>query len=245
MGIRSKKQVAFEIKAPNFQTVEVGIRGTAPLMTHKFSMKARNQIEAKQTAVDKVKSARAPKDYKAEFNAARYVSREGWDGFYAGSIRNAMIRAASYGTGLSMTQTKGLVFVAAEGFDKEDGTPLVRILGCKPAHDTRPGRNDNGGIDMRNRPRYDNWHAKLRIQFDADLLSAQDVLNLLARAGVSVGIGDGRPASPNSNGVGFGTFEVEGLRKSARVAKPKKAKAEKTKRVPAGNGRDEQPSLNA
>lgn len=224
----AKKQVAFSIKAPNFQTVEVGIRGTAPLMVHKFSQKARHQIQAKQTAVDKVKTARAPKDYAAEFNAARYISKQGWDGFYAGSIRNAMIRAASYGGGLSMTQAKGLVFITAEGFDHEDGTPLVRIVG-KAAHDIRPARNDGGGVDIRNRPRYDVWRSVLKIRYDADLMSAQDVLNLLARAGESVGICDGRPGSPNSNGCGFGTFEVEGLKKAKRVGKPRTAR-------PAKNG---------
>jgi hypothetical protein len=134
--------------------------------------------------------------------------------------------------------------VVAEGFEARDGSPMVRILGCKAIHDTRPGRNDGGGIDMRNRPRYDGWHARLKIQYDADLLSAQDVLNLLARAGVSVGIGDGRPSSPNSNGLGFGTFEVEGLRKSARVAKPKKTKGNATVQS-TGNGHDESPRLEA
>jgi hypothetical protein len=219
----AKKNVEISVKAPNFQALKVGIRGTAPLMVHKFSMKSRHQIQAKQTSADKVKGARAPKDYKAEFNAARYIAKQGWDGFYAGSIRNAMIRAASYGGGLTMTQAKGLIFVVAEGFDKEDGTPLVRIIG-KAIHDTRPARNDGGGIDMRNRPRYDTWSAKLRISYDADLLSPKDVLNLLARAGESVGICDGRPSSPNSNGCGFGTFHVEGLRQMQHVVKPKTAK---------------------
>lgn len=215
----AKKQVALEIKAPNFQTVEVGIRGTAPLMVHKFSMKARKQIEAKQTAKDKVSGVRQPKDYAAEFNAARYISKEGWDGFYAGAIRSAMIRAASYGGGLSMTAAKGLIFVVAEGFDRDDGSPLVRILGDKAKHDTRPARNDGGGIDIRNRPRYDKWNTKLKISYDADMLTAQDVLNLLARAGESVGLCDGRPGSPNSNGCGFGTFAVEGLKKAKRAPK--------------------------
>jgi len=229
----AKKQVAFSIKAPNFQTVEVGIRGTAPLMVSRFSQKLINQIKEKQTAADKVKEARKPKDYTAEFNGARYISKQGWDGFYAGCIRNAMIRAACYGGGLSMTQAKGLIFVLPEGFEKESGTPLVRIIG-KPKHDMRPVRLESGVADIRNRPRYDDWRAKLKISYDADLMSAQDVLNLLARAGESVGICEGRPGSPNSNGCGFGTFQVEGLKKAKRVAKPTTIE-----RVPAkknGNG---------
>lgn len=206
----------FTISAPNFEVVQIAIRGSAPLMVHRFSMKARKQIEAKQTGADSVKAKRQPKNYEAEFNGARYVSGEGWDGFHAAAVRNAMVRAASYAEGLTMTRAKGLIFVEADGFDADDGTPLVRILGCKPKHDTRPARNDNGGIDIRNRPRYDGWHAIVRIKFDKDSLTAQDVLNLLARAGESVGIGDGRPGSPNSNGTGFGTFAVEALAKAKR-----------------------------
>lgn len=233
----AKKQVSFSIAAPNFQVVEVGIRGTAPLMIHRFSQKAINQIKGRQTAVNKVKEPRKPKDYKAEFNAARYIAKQGWDGFYAGAIRNAVIRAASYGGGLSMTAAKGLIFVIAEGFDKQDGTPLVRIIG-KVAHDCRPARNDGGGIDIRNRARFDAWSAKLKVRYDADLLSAQDVLNLLARAGESVGICDGRPGSPNSNGCGFGTFNVEGMKKAKRAPK-----ADQVRAAHSGNGSNERAVL--
>jgi hypothetical protein len=215
-----KKQTAtYTIQAPNFQTLEVTIEGTAPLMIHRFSQKMMGAIKEKQTAKDQVSRKRAPKDYVAEFNGARYVSRQGWDGFYAGSIRNAMIGAIRHVDGLQMTRAKGLLFVEAEGFDKFDGTPLVRILGTKPAHDTRPVRLESGVADLRNRPRYDAWSAKLRIRFDADHISASDVVNLLARAGAQVGICEGRPGAPNSNGIGFGTFEVKSQPKRAKASK--------------------------
>lgn len=220
-----KTTTAFTVLAPNFQLLEVTIAGTAPLMVHRFSMKMRGQIEAKQTAKDQVSRKRAPKDYAAEFNGARYVSRQGWDGFYAGCIRNAMIGAARYVDGLQMTKAKGFVFVEADGFDKDDGTPLVRILGCKPVHDTRPVRLESGVADLRNRPRYDTWSAKLRIKFDADHISANDVINLLARAGSQVGICEGRPGAPNSFGIGFGTFEVKAKAKRAKLEKPVRARA--------------------
>jgi hypothetical protein len=201
------------ISEPNFQTVAFRIEGTAPLMIHHFGEKARKQMMDKQTAKEKVRGPRQPKDYEAEFNSARYLSAKGWDGFYAGSIRNAMISAARYVDGLQMTKSKGLFFVQADGNDKTDGTPLVKIQGCKAIHDTRPARNDDKGADIRNRPRFDNWYADIRIDFDADAMTAQDVGNLLHRAGAQVGIGDGRPGSPNSNGMGFGTFSVTGSKK--------------------------------
>lgn len=218
-----KKQTAtYTIQAPNFQTLEVMIQGTAPLMVHRFSQKMIGAIKDKQTAKDQVSRKRAPKDYVAEFNGARYIAREGWDGFYAGSVRNAMIGAIRHVEGLQMTRAKGLIFIEAEGFDKFDGTPLVRILGGKPAHDTRPVRLESGVADLRNRPRYDSWSAKLRIRFDADHISASDVVNLLARAGAQVGICEGRPGAPNSNGIGFGTFDVKSQAKRAKAEKPRR-----------------------
>jgi len=36
------------------------------------------------------------------------------------------------------------------------------------------------------------------------------VTNLLSRVGMQVGIGEGRPFSKNSAGMGWGTFELEG-----------------------------------
>jgi hypothetical protein len=215
---KSNGVAKISISEPNFQSIRFKIIGTAPLMIHKFSAPTRATIEAKQTDKDKVKKARAPKDYKAEFNGARYVAAAGWDGFYAGALRNSMIHAARYVDGLQMTKSKGLFFVQAQGFDKDDGTPLVRIQGSKAAHDTRPVRLESGVADLRNRPRYDKWHAEVVIDFDADAVTATDVANLLHRAGSQVGLCEGRPGSSNSFGIGFGTFKVEG-------SKAKRAKA--------------------
>jgi hypothetical protein len=50
------------------------------------------------------------------------------------------------------------------------------------------------------------WGCTLRIRFDADQFTVDDVMNLLERAGQQVGIGEGRPNSPNSFGMGWGTF---------------------------------------
>jgi hypothetical protein len=52
------------------------------------------------------------------------------------------------------------------------------------------------------------WSMALRVRFDADQFSAQDVGNLLARVGAQVGIGEGRADSKSSAGVGWGHFEL-------------------------------------
>lgn len=198
--------LAITIRPPNFKIVKLRVEGTTPLMMHKFSEKMRKKIEEAQTSKNKTKRAREPKDYEAEFNGARYISGKGWDGIPAGSFRAAMIAACRYVDGLTMTAAKGLFFIIADGSD-DDGTSLVKIIG-KPVHDTRPVRNDGGGTDMRNRPRYYPWAVELAIKYDADLISAQDVVSLLARAGSQVGIGEYRPQARKGVGGDFGMFEV-------------------------------------
>ena len=70
-------------------------------------------------------------------------------------------------------------------------------------------RNATGVIDLRARPRWDVWSADLRLIFDEDVLSTADVTNLLMRAGMQVGIGEGRPNSRMSFGQGWGLFKLE------------------------------------
>ena len=108
-----------------------------------------------------------------------------------------------------MTKAKQAVFIVADGLDADDGTPLVRIHGDPVRHEGH-ARNDNGSVDIRVRPMWREWHSFVQVRFDADMLSLEDVTNLLARAGLQVGVGEGRPGSTNSTGCGWGTFSVEG-----------------------------------
>jgi hypothetical protein len=98
--------------------------------------------------------------------------------------------------------------VKPDGFD-ENGTGLVRITKGKPRMDVRPGRNATGVIDLRARPMWDaGWEARPNFRWDADQFSENDMVNLLARAGAQVGIGEGRPDSKMSAGCGWGEFEI-------------------------------------
>ena len=54
------------------------------------------------------------------------------------------------------------------------------------------------------------WEAVVRITFDADKFSRTDVGNLLQRAGMQVGIGEGRQSSRMCVGVGWGAFAIKG-----------------------------------
>ncbi len=201
--------VAVAIPPPNLRVIEVDIVGSAPLVINRFSQKAMAMMAEKQKAGSQGKKgkAREAKDFDAAFEGARHLSREGWDGFPAGAIRAAMISACRL-VGFKMTLAKLSVFVVADGFDIVDGTPLIRITGGEPRRLEMHVRNATGVADIRIRPQWLDWGATLRIRYDADQFSASDVVNLLNRVGAQCGIGEGRPDSKNSAGIGFGTFEV-------------------------------------
>jgi hypothetical protein len=205
------KKREVHISAPKFEEAAIRICGTAPLVMHAFSEKQQRIIEDRQALGDvgKKNKKREPKDFDELYQRARHLSTGGWDGIPAPAFRNAMI-AACRTVGFTMTIAKCSIFVLADGYD-ENGNPLVKITKGKPKQRRDPVLNDSGVVDIRARPMWEaGWEAIVRVRWDADQFSASDVVNLLARAGVQIGLCEGRPFSKNSYGQGWGTFEVIG-----------------------------------
>jgi hypothetical protein len=102
------------------------------------------------------------------------------------------------------------VFVEADGVDAEEPQiPLIRIIG-KPTKQEDMARVETGQPYVTIRASYHDWSAKIKIRWDGDQFTIQDISNLLARVGLQVGIGEGRPDSKNSAGMGWGLFELAG-----------------------------------
>ena len=198
-----------QISAPNLKVAEFNVVGVTPLCVSRFAQKNREMMKAKMAAgsVAGSKRKRDPRDFDADYEGAKYVSSEGWCGLPAGAFRSAMIAACRL-VGFKMTNAKLAVFIVADGFDKHDNTPLVRIHGEPTRHETSL-RNATGVADIRIRPLWPKWNIKLRVRYDADQFSLADVTNLLMRAGMQVGVCEGRHNSRESNGCGWGEFTIE------------------------------------
>ena len=202
---------AVAIKAPNFGRAEFNLRGVAPLVIHRFSAKTKNEMKLKMETgkAASSKKTREPKSTDDTFNESRYISKEGWDGIHAGAFRNAMISACRL-VGFKMTLAKMSIFVEADGWDKaEPQIPLVKINGTAIKQEDM-ARVETGQPYVTVRAAYHDWSIKLRVRWDADQFTVEDVTNLLARVGMQVGIGEGRPDSKKSAGMGWGLFEVVG-----------------------------------
>ena len=199
---------AIEIKCPDLRTIAVRVVGTAPYVQNKFSAKAKAAMIATQEAgsTSKTRKLREAKDFDDCYESATHYAANGRCGIPAPAFRAAMIDACRL-CGLVMTRAKLAIFVLADDVDVDDGTPLVYIDGDRERTDLAV-RLETGVCDIRTRPMWTAWTATLRIRYDADMLTAEDLGNLLQRAGMQVGIGEGRPNSKSGFGCGWGTFSL-------------------------------------
>jgi hypothetical protein len=205
----TKSTLTALISPPDFRRLEINIRGTTPLVMNRFSAKAMEIMRKTQEAGSTARSrkAREPKDFDALYEGAKHISDEGWEGIHAAAFRNGSISACR-ACGFKMTHAKLAFMVLHDGFDRVDGAPLVRITKGEAEQWVAPTRNATGVVDLRCRPMYREWEAVLRIRYDAGMLTADDVTNLINRVGLQVGVGEGRPDSKDSAGIGLGLFEI-------------------------------------
>lgn len=205
----TKTTAVVAITPPDFRHLAIQIRGITPLVMNRFSAKAMEMMKQTQEAGSTARSRRTRecKDFNQLFESAKHVSDDGWEGIHAAAFRNAAISACR-ACGFKMTHAKLAFSVMQDGFDRVDGAPLVRLTEGVAEQWIAPTRNATGVIDLRSRPMYREWATTLRIRYDAGMLTDVDVVNLISRVGMQVGVGEGRPDSKNSAGLGFGLFEI-------------------------------------
>jgi hypothetical protein len=209
------KDITVTIPAPRLELASFEIIGKTVLVIHRFSAKTKLQMKQKMETGRAAgnKKDREAKSVDSLYEASRYRFADGGDGFHAGALRNALISACKL-VGFQMTRARLSVFVEADGVDKDEPQiPLIRIIGV-PIKQEDMARVSTGKPYITVRAAYHGWRAKIRVRFDADQFTLQDVANLLSRVGLQVGIGEGRPDSKNSAGMGWGLFDIAATQES-------------------------------
>ena len=185
------------------ETALVTVRGTAPLIVHAWSEKARRMMLDAQMGK---KNAKQPKNPEQDYRDSMYLfadddTKHGFPimGFKAATVKGG---GRIFGKAVKMTELRQNFTFLADGLD-HSGTQLVRIDSKPPIMREDMVRVGMGTADIRYRAQYDDWSAVLRIQFVPNLIDLESVVALVDAGGTN-GVGEWRPEKNGS----FGTYEV-------------------------------------
>lgn len=222
----AKKDVGIELPALDIGLMEVTLIGDSPLIVHAWSAKAKREMLDKQ--MKKAKSAKEAKDPVADFEASMYRLADGGYGFPSVAFKNAAVTAGTSVAGLTKIQARQAFHILGEDADiagafegSKSRVNLVRIEGGSPAMREDMVRVGMGTADLRYRPEFADWWAKVLVRYNTNVLSESQILNLLNVAGFAVGIGEWRPEKDGQ----YGLFHVATERDLARVEAAEQPKA--------------------
>jgi hypothetical protein len=179
----------------------INIEGTAPLIMHRFSSKAQQEMLDNQ---QNKPAQREPKNPEALFEAALHRLPGDRYGFPATGFKIAITGGARHFNNkkLTMAALKSTLFVMGEGTEM-----LVEITGAEPKMREDRVRIAHGGTDIRIRPEFWPWAAQLELIYLPSMLSIDSVIALVDAGGMG-GVGEWRPASKESYSGMYGTFKV-------------------------------------
>lgn len=206
----------------NTKTAVFTIKGTTPLIYHKWAEKAIEMMLNKQLKKElKGREERKPVE---EYEDSFYFNGEKEIAFPANSLKQAIVDSARNLEGVTMSLLRGALFVVGD----TDGMIQVLVDG-KPAklsetieepvaesvvgHDSKNAkvqmrrdmvRVGMGSADIRFRGQVKDWSMVISIKYNADLLSLEQIASLIQYAGFACGIGEWR-AQKNGD---YGSFEL-------------------------------------
>lgn len=194
----AKSDVSIELPALNIQQMDITLIGDTPLICHQWSEKAKKSMLDKQ--MKKAKPAKEAKDPEADYLASLYELPEGGGyGFPVVAFKCAAVTAC--------TSVAGITKVAARQAFRV-GSTLERSE-LAPIHGEPEMREDMvrigmGTADIRYRGQFVHWWTTIRVHFNANVLSAEQIANLFNTAGFGVGIGEWRMEKDGQ----YGCFHV-------------------------------------
>ena len=190
-----------QIASLQAETLLIPIVGTAPLIVHRFSEKAKRQMLDNMQGK---KSPKLPKDPQAEYEGAFYRFKDdpGY-GFPAIGFKAAAVEASRF-YDKSVTKVALRQFIFVSGEIGVDGVPLVRIDGT-PTMREDVVRVGMGGTDLRYRPEFLEWRTSLELTYVSSCITRDSVLSLIDAAGMGVGVGEWRPEKQGAHG----TFTID------------------------------------
>ena len=192
-----------EIVYPELERKWITFRivGTAPLIVHNWSEKAKEMIRKKQQK--EASRGRAVRDPQEEFLASLYTidPEKPTYGFPAVAFKAAAVTAA---LDVDAKKTRMRAAFHVEGVETPTQGQLIPITYDKLIMREDMVRIGMGVADLRYRGEFRGWHCDVPIRYNARAISLPQLVSLFNAAGFGVGLGEWRPERDGMSG----TFEV-------------------------------------
>ena len=187
-------------------TMKVRVEGDSPLIVHAWSEKAKKMILDKQ--MKKATKGKDTKDPWMDYCESMYwldgmpdePTEEDIEnarfGFPACAFKAAAVDAGyQQGVLAKKTTARGAFHIMGDMVEIE-GVPNMR---------EDMVRIGMGTADIRYRGEFKEWSATLTIRYNPQVMSAEQIINLINMGGFANGVGEWRPSKDGS----FGTFHVK------------------------------------
>lgn len=181
---------AISLPRLDIRVVDIKLIGDSSLICHRWSEKSKKIMHDKHTG--KASAGRELKVPEQDFLDSLYPMSGGGYGFPTIAFKNAAVQACT-SLGKSVTKVAAKqAFHIMGNLTKIEGTP-------QPREDmVRVGM---GTADIRYRGEFDPWSVTIRVRYNARLLSAEQLINLMNTAGFAVGVGEWRSERNGSQGL--------------------------------------------
>jgi len=210
-SITNKRAV---IEQQKIYSVCLEITGTAPLIQNKFSQKTIDEMLRKHMGLSQQKEKKIPSEC---IERATIKNEDGKVCIPPTAIKKAILSASIMVKGLKKTEIRASIFV--------DGSSIpIKYSRMVPQMDMVRTSGKGRTPDVRFRPRFEDWSARVIILF-SEMIPVQTVVHLVHMAG-NCGVGEWRPEKDGN----FGTFvvtrnimeskEIDEVRKDCRVMIP-------------------------
>ena len=200
MAKQSQQSVEVEVIEVVRGELEFCIKGTTPIIFNRYSDKAKRELfmPYKKTKVEKETSLKHQPLH--EFRQSVYPlpkPAKTYLGLPSTAVKSAMMTAALDMPGLTKTSIGRLVYVLGD-YIEIYGKPEVFITMVRSA-------GMNSTPDVRTRAIVREWAAKIRVAFIKPQHKEKGIINLMAAAGITAGVGDFRPEKGKGT---YGQFEL-------------------------------------
>lgn len=224
---RAKEQVQEIVSLPklDFRTVDIHVEGISPLIVHAWSAKAIKMMLDKQ--MKKAEKGREAKNPLEDFRGSLYTVPELKDGKKQWGVPAPAFKAAGVSAAnvieLQMTKMR-LAFhvqhycvpILADPLPKELWTEYDHQYEKELKDEHAAGismrmdlvRLETGVADIRFRACWPKWKAVLQVEYNAGVISLEQLLMLFDAAGYSCGVCEWRPSAPQCRSGEYGRFRV-------------------------------------